>query len=158
MLALAGRCSCLPVPPRPALPCPHAHLYPPPYATHPPRQRQTHLLLALHPTPTHHPLPPAAAVLVHCGAGVSRSATLAIGYLMRRERWSAQAALDLVRSRRSLVAPNGGFWRALCALEAHLGVAERWDGRGGVGGPGGRAQLRWPGVGAGGAGLRGCGG
>ena len=31
-----------------------------------------------------------------------------------------------VRQRRSLVAPNDGFWRTLCALEAGLGITERW--------------------------------
>ncbi|KAI3430229.1 hypothetical protein D9Q98_004826 [Chlorella vulgaris] len=67
------------------------------------------------------------AVLVHCGAGVSRSATLCIAYLMRKHRWSAQKALDYCKSRRSLVAPNDGFWRTLCALEAQLGIAERSD-------------------------------
>ncbi|EFN52440.1 hypothetical protein CHLNCDRAFT_138968 [Chlorella variabilis] len=66
------------------------------------------------------------AVLVHCGAGVSRSATLCIAYLMRKHRWSAQRALELTKARRSLVAPNDGFWRTLCALEAQLGIAERW--------------------------------
>ncbi len=128
-----------------------------------------------------------AAVLVHCGAGVSRSAALCIAYLMRknrcvqlwsgsfyfcclpcksrhanltcsltlscarlhlllrtdatygrrrqrwilvwlasqpavnlptcsmllRHRWAAQAALDFVKSRRSLVAPNDG-WAGSC--------------------------------------------
>ncbi|KAL4422489.1 hypothetical protein ABPG75_008686 [Micractinium tetrahymenae] len=64
-------------------------------------------------------------VLVHCGAGVSRSATLCISWLMRKNRWSAQQALDFAKSRRSLVAPNDGFWRSLCRLEAELGILER---------------------------------
>lgn len=65
------------------------------------------------------------AVLVHCGAGVSRSAALCIAYLMRRNRWSAQKALEYAKGRRSLVNPNDGFWRSLCALEAQLGIADR---------------------------------
>jgi hypothetical protein len=49
-------------------------------------------------------------------------------------RWSAQKALDFAKRRRSLVAPNDGFWRTLCALEAQLGIAERWArGRNSVG-------------------------
>ena len=69
--------------------------------------------------------PSHAAVLVHCGAGVSRSATLAIMYLMRRERWSAAKAREAVTDRRSLVCINDGFWRALCAMEGPLGVTDR---------------------------------
>jgi protein tyrosine phosphatase len=33
-----------------------------------------------------------AAVLVHCGAGVSRSACMVMMYLMRSKMWSAQQA------------------------------------------------------------------
>ncbi|KAL4421080.1 hypothetical protein ABPG77_001375 [Micractinium sp. CCAP 211/92] len=64
-------------------------------------------------------------VLVHCGAGVSRSATLCISWLMRKNRWNAQQALEFAKSRRSLVAPNDGFWRALCRLEGELGIVDR---------------------------------
>ena len=69
-----------------------------------------------------------AGVLVHCGAGVSRSATLCMMYLMRRNLWTATRAKQLCIERRSLVCPNDGFWRALCALEASIGVADRCGG------------------------------
>ena len=67
----------------------------------------------------------AAATLVHCGAGVSRSACLCIAYLMRAKRWTAQKALDHCRARRSLVMPNDGFWRCLCAFEEPLNIIGR---------------------------------
>ncbi|KXZ47911.1 hypothetical protein GPECTOR_32g524 [Gonium pectorale] len=67
------------------------------------------------------------AVLVHCGAGVSRSATLVVMYLMRHHAWSAARARAHVVSRRSAVCLNDGFWRTLCGLEAALGIAERSD-------------------------------
>lgn len=67
------------------------------------------------------------AVLVHCGAGVSRSATLVIAHLMRSRGWSAERALAHVTAARSVAAPNDGFWRALCALESRLGLAQRSD-------------------------------
>jgi protein-tyrosine phosphatase len=66
-----------------------------------------------------------AAVLIHCGAGVSRSATLCIAYLMRKLSWTAEKARAHCKLRRSLTNPNDGFWRSLCALEVALGLAER---------------------------------
>jgi dual specificity MAP kinase phosphatase len=67
----------------------------------------------------------AAAVLVHCGAGVSRSACMVMMYLMRSKMWSAQQARDHCIAARSLVCPNDGFWRVLCALEGPLGILNR---------------------------------
>jgi hypothetical protein len=72
---------------------------------------------------------PAAAVLVHCGAGVSRSATIAMAYLMRAQRASAAKARQQVSALRSVVCINDGFWRTLCALEAPLDLAERCGAR-----------------------------
>ena len=60
------------------------------------------------------------AVLVHCSRGVSRSASLCIAYLMRKERWGAQAARDFVSARRPIVLPNDGFWRCLQEYEKEL--------------------------------------
>jgi len=68
----------------------------------------------------HHHHPPAA--LVHCGAGVSRSAALVMMMLMRRNGWSAARALKVVKAVRSIVQPNDGFWRTLCRLEESLGI------------------------------------
>jgi hypothetical protein len=95
--------------------CPLPLFVPPPFCLFPP----VHLLP---PAPT--------AVLVHCGAGVSRSATLVMMYLMRSKHWSAQAAKDWVTAARSVACPNDGFWRVLCALEGPLGIADRWGGGG----------------------------
>ena len=67
-----------------------------------------------------------AGVLVHCGAGVSRSASLCIAYLMRRNAWNAAKARKHCQQRRSLVNPNDGFWRSLCAFEQVLGITDRY--------------------------------
>lgn len=49
------------------------------------------------------------AALVHCYAGISRSATICIAYLMWRENLSLGAAYSLVHDARSVVQPNDGF-------------------------------------------------
>jgi protein-tyrosine phosphatase len=49
-------------------------------------------------------------ILVHCHQGISRSATIIIAYVMRRDRLTLQKAYELVKSRRELVFPNYGFW------------------------------------------------
>ncbi|KAK9809657.1 hypothetical protein WJX73_001361 [Symbiochloris irregularis] len=67
------------------------------------------------------------AVLVHCGAGASRSATLCIAYLMKSRGWTAEQARQHCVARRSVVAPNPGFWRALLTYEQQLGLSERND-------------------------------
>jgi hypothetical protein len=46
-------------------------------------------------------------------------------YLMRSRLWSAQKSRDYCIAARSLVCPNDGFWRVLCALEGPLGILER---------------------------------
>ncbi|XP_055521081.1 dual specificity protein phosphatase 14-like [Leucoraja erinacea] len=58
--------------------------------------------------------------LVHCVAGVSRSPTLCIAYLMKHQRRSLLQAHDWVRSRRPVIRPNLGFWRQLVDYERRL--------------------------------------
>ena len=57
-------------------------------------------------------------ILIHCQAGVSRSASIVIGYLIHSRRLSAKEALDYVQQRRPCVRPNPGFWRELQELES----------------------------------------
>uniref|UniRef100_A0A3B3QHE8 Dual specificity phosphatase 19b n=1 Tax=Paramormyrops kingsleyae TaxID=1676925 RepID=A0A3B3QHE8_9TELE len=52
-------------------------------------------------------------VLVHCNAGVSRSAAIVIGYLMSREGLAFNAALALVKAARPAIRPNPGFYEQL---------------------------------------------
>ncbi|GMH33326.1 hypothetical protein BSKO_01160 [Bryopsis sp. KO-2023] len=70
------------------------------------------------------------AVLVHCGAGVSRSSTLCVAYLMRKNLWSLEKANDHCKERRSRVSVNQGFWNALRALEVELGIDDGCKGAG----------------------------
>nr|XP_033776984.1 dual specificity protein phosphatase 14-like [Geotrypetes seraphini]XP_033776985.1 dual specificity protein phosphatase 14-like [Geotrypetes seraphini] len=58
--------------------------------------------------------------LVHCMAGVSRSATLCIAYLMKYEGISLREAHNWVKSRRPMICPNAGFWHQLVAYEKKL--------------------------------------
>ena len=53
------------------------------------------------------------ACLLHCIAGMSRSASLVIAYVMRRDSLSLLAAVEFVKARRPMVSPNVGFMRQL---------------------------------------------
>lgn len=59
-------------------------------------------------------------VLVHCFAGVSRSSTIVISYLMRYRKMSYLEAFQLVKSRRDVIQPNVGFVDQLKAFESEL--------------------------------------
>lgn len=60
------------------------------------------------------------AVLVHCKAGISRSTTLVISYLMRKKRWTADQSIAWVKRHRPCADPNPGFIRQLHAYETVL--------------------------------------
>jgi protein-tyrosine phosphatase len=63
-------------------------------------------------------------ILIHCAAGVSRSPTLAIAYLMIDNKWSTEEAVDYVRKKRPEIDPNVGFIRQLKMLEYKLKLSD----------------------------------
>ncbi|KAJ8347706.1 hypothetical protein SKAU_G00262950 [Synaphobranchus kaupii] len=66
-------------------------------------------------------------VLVHCQAGVSRSATIVIAYLMKHTLMTMMDAYKYVRGRRPVVSPNLNFMGQLLEFERDLnsGVTPR---------------------------------
>lgn len=56
-------------------------------------------------------------ILVHCNAGVSRSASIVIGYLMKKQQCSFKSAYEKVKSKRECIQPNSGFLEQLKSLE-----------------------------------------
>ena len=59
-------------------------------------------------------------VLVHCNAGVSRSVTVVVAYLMKTKNMSLKQALDLVKTKRPTMCPNEGFQTQLQTYEKIL--------------------------------------
>lgn len=56
-------------------------------------------------------------VLVHCQAGISRSSTIVIAYLMHKLNLSKQQAVDHVTAVRNIIKPNDGFQEQLQLFE-----------------------------------------
>jgi protein tyrosine phosphatase len=55
-------------------------------------------------------------VLVHCSAGVSRSVSIVIAYLVREKKMSVDDALVFIRTKRKRANPNIGFMSQLYKL------------------------------------------
>jgi len=60
------------------------------------------------------------AVLVHCAAGVSRSATAVLLYLMRYHGMTLWQAARRTKAARTCISPNMGFWKVLRASDVAL--------------------------------------
>jgi protein-tyrosine phosphatase len=60
------------------------------------------------------------AVLVHCLAGISRSATVVIAYMMASQRLTLLKATVHVKARRHWANPNPGFVSQLRRFESDL--------------------------------------
>lgn len=59
-------------------------------------------------------------VLVNCAAGVSRSATIVIAYIMKYYKLDLKTAFLLVRKRRDRICPNKKFMECLLDYELSL--------------------------------------
>ena len=68
-------------------------------------------------------------VLVHCYAGISRSATVCLAYLMQTQRLTLDKAFTLLKSHRSKVNPNLNFMTQLAEFERTLGLSSNSDRR-----------------------------
>ena len=60
---------------------------------------------------------PNKKLLIHCMAGVSRSATVLVAYLIRHQAMTFESALRLLRDKRFQVDPNPGFRKQLRLYE-----------------------------------------
>uniref|UniRef100_A0A1A8I527 Dual specificity protein phosphatase 2 n=2 Tax=Nothobranchius kuhntae TaxID=321403 RepID=A0A1A8I527_NOTKU len=59
-------------------------------------------------------------VLVHCQAGISRSATICLAYLMHTQRVRLDEAFDFVKQRRHVISPNLAFMGQLLQFETDI--------------------------------------
>ncbi|CAJ1069116.1 dual specificity protein phosphatase 2 [Xyrichtys novacula] len=59
-------------------------------------------------------------VLVHCQAGISRSATICLAYLMHTQRVRLDEAFDFVKQRRQVISPNLAFMGQLLQFETDV--------------------------------------
>ncbi|KFP00823.1 Dual specificity protein phosphatase 4, partial [Calypte anna] len=59
-------------------------------------------------------------VLVHCQAGISRSATICLAYLMMKKRVKLEEAFEFVKQRRSIISPNFSFMGQLLQFESQV--------------------------------------
>lgn len=65
--------------------------------------------------------------VVHCYAGISRSPTIVISFLMKHHNMSLQEAYDLCKIKRPIIDPNNGFLRQLKRYEKMLNDYESSD-------------------------------
>ena len=61
-------------------------------------------------------------VLVHCHAGISRSSTICLAYIIKYKKIGFDKALKMVREKRSKISPNLGFEKQLREYQKELGV------------------------------------
>ena len=86
-----------------------------------------HLTRGPHLPPLDEALSQNCGVLVHCLAGVSRSVTVTVAYLMQKLHLSLNDAYDLVKRKKSNISPNFSFMGQLLDFERTLGLSSPCD-------------------------------
>ncbi|XP_070766368.1 dual specificity protein phosphatase 7-like isoform X2 [Enoplosus armatus] len=66
-------------------------------------------------------------ILVHCLAGISRSVTVTVAYLMQRLNLTLNDAYDFVKRKKSNISPNFNFMGQLLDFERTLGLHSPCD-------------------------------
>ena len=61
-------------------------------------------------------------ILIHCKFGISRSAAILIGYLMKYYGYTLKNAVDFIKNKRKKINPNQGFMEQLNNLEKKLKI------------------------------------
>jgi len=69
------------------------------------------------------------SVLIHCQAGVSRSPTIAVAYLIKQLPMSMVEAYKFVKARRSIISPNLNFMGQLLEFEQTIKAACKQNGK-----------------------------
>lgn len=67
---------------------------------------------------------PGNRVLVHCSAGVNRSATIVAAWLMETQQWPAWKALRHIQRRRPFINPVYGHREQLAGFQMKLGIKD----------------------------------
>lgn len=71
-------------------------------------------------TKIHNELKEGNKVLVHCIAGISRSASVIIAYLIKYHKMTFYKAFNHVKSKRKIIQPNVGFINQLKLFDLHI--------------------------------------
>jgi len=79
--------------------------------------------------------------LVHCSAGMSRSVSLALAYLIAAEGMPLIDAFRLIKSKRSIVAPNPSFMRQCAEYEVEQQQQQQQQTKTAHGGSGGGSRV-----------------
>jgi len=67
------------------------------------------------------------ATIVHCQAGISRSATVCLAYLMKKKGYNLDEAFDYLKNCRSCIGPNFGFLGQLKIFEQQLAGSSKQE-------------------------------
>lgn len=64
-------------------------------------------------------------ILIHCKFGISRSASIIIGYFIKYKGYTTSSALEFLKSKRPIVNPNRGFLSQLYSYEYNIKIMRK---------------------------------